>query len=940
MLVLWCAFPAQAASRFTPGLKWKTVTTDHFFIHYPAELAALAEEYAGIAEAVYDRQTDRLGWLPGLRTHVVLSDQADRANGAATPLPYNTIYLNASPPDGDAAILLNITDWRYHLFLHEYTHILHLDRAVGDPMWLRTFFGRLPLAFPNVFAPFWMLEGMATFEETAGTAGGRGRGAFTQGMLRTQALEDKLIPATQGGQPLHIWPGGSTRYLYGVRFLMDLETTYGTGTPARLIDEYSNNLMPFRINRNLQRVTGKGLIQVWDEWLERLRMEAHKWQDNGPTTAAERLTTSGFSTGGARVSPDGRWIAYSESTAYDHRRILLRPTDDSTPVRELHWRNSSRDLSWSADGQSLLFSQLDLVGNFKLVSDLYLLSVKSGHVRRLTRGLRLREAHMAADGRIVAVQNSAPRASTTRLVLFDSVDAADGATSKRPGTMRVLFSPEKDVVFADPRFSPDGATVAVSALQNDQRDILLIDVATGQVTQVTDSTAQDAQPSWSPDGATLLFSSDRSGTFDLMAMDIASGDIRRVTRLPGGGFAPEVAPATGNRPASLLYSGLSGDGLDLYRMPYDPNSWTEAPQAGPRPDVSTRRKPVNSLSPRRYNPFPALLPRFWVPVAYEEFGRTYWGAATAGSDPLGHHIYGVTAATTFPEYLTEAFITYQYDGWWPTLQMVYRQDHLPPPDPLVRWWRRQELVADLLFPINHFNQQQQLLIGVDVDDRNASLRCTFCSFAGERTLLFARLGLIHNSGQFYGLGISPTDGRRIALTSEISLKGAGSDLDGSATVLNWREYIPMPKRGHVLQVRLTGAKTTNQIALVAGGTPNGAEGAFNRDFAVRGYADLAFRGQQMVRSTVAYQFPLALPNMGVLTWPLFIEKLHGNLFLDHALVRGFNRNWNNGLGGGAEIGIDMAVGYFVPLTVRLGVATGKGHRGTTQVYLRAILPNF
>ena len=34
-------------------------------------------------------------------------------------------------------------------------------------------FGRLPLAFPNLFLPTWQIEGLATYEESAITGTGR-----------------------------------------------------------------------------------------------------------------------------------------------------------------------------------------------------------------------------------------------------------------------------------------------------------------------------------------------------------------------------------------------------------------------------------------------------------------------------------------------------------------------------------------------------------------------------------------------------------------------------------------------------------------------------------------------------------------------------------------------------------------------------------------------
>ncbi len=59
--------------------------------------------------------------------------------------------------------------------------------------------------------------------------------------------------------------------------------------------------------------------------------------------------------------------------------------------------------------------------------------------------------------------------------------------------------------------SPDGRHVAVE--QN--RDIWLLDVASGAATRFTSDPGWEAFPTWSPDGSRIIFTSNRGGTFDL-----------------------------------------------------------------------------------------------------------------------------------------------------------------------------------------------------------------------------------------------------------------------------------------------------------------------------------------------------------------------------------------------------------------------------------------
>jgi Tol biopolymer transport system component len=65
--------------------------------------------------------------------------------------------------------------------------------------------------------------------------------------------------------------------------------------------------------------------------------------------------------------------------------------------------------------------------------------------------------------------------------------------------------------------SPDGKRIAVertdAATQN--RDIWLVEVASGAMTRFTSDPGWDAFPTWSADGSRILFTSNRSGVFDL-----------------------------------------------------------------------------------------------------------------------------------------------------------------------------------------------------------------------------------------------------------------------------------------------------------------------------------------------------------------------------------------------------------------------------------------
>jgi len=148
------------------------LATEHFTIYFHQGEDRTARRLAVIAEETWQALKRQSFGPPPPTTHVVLVDQWDLANGYATPLPRNTIVVSASwPPSSD--FIGGTDDWLRLVFTHEFTHIVHLDRSFGGARAVRNLFGRISIAFPNLYLPAWQIEGLATYEESVLTGGGR-----------------------------------------------------------------------------------------------------------------------------------------------------------------------------------------------------------------------------------------------------------------------------------------------------------------------------------------------------------------------------------------------------------------------------------------------------------------------------------------------------------------------------------------------------------------------------------------------------------------------------------------------------------------------------------------------------------------------------------------------------------------------------------------------
>jgi TolB protein len=73
-------------------------------------------------------------------------------------------------------------------------------------------------------------------------------------------------------------------------------------------------------------------------------------------------------------------------------------------------------------------------------------------------------------------------------------------------------------------------------------DIVKLDLATGELVQLTDTPGYDAEPTVSPDGKTIVFTSTRDGDLDIYTMDLNGENVKRLTDAVGYDGGPFFSP--------------------------------------------------------------------------------------------------------------------------------------------------------------------------------------------------------------------------------------------------------------------------------------------------------------------------------------------------------------------------------------------------------------
>ena len=224
------------------------------------------------------------------------------------------------------------------------------------------------------------------------------------------------------------------------------------------------------------------------------------------------------------VSPDGSRLAFtSYSERYPQIFVLSRESG-----RRLSFHNTRSGLnttpSWSPDGRKIALSS-SRSGN----PEIYVANADGTSPRRLTysRGVDISPAWNPKTGAQIAFVSG--RGGVPQIYLMD----ADGSSVRR------LTAGEGDAV--TPAWAPNGKTLAFSWTRGyapGNYNIFLMDVASGEVVQLTHGAGRNEHPWFSPvDGRHIVFESSRHGGKQIFTMLADGTRVRALTR-DGNNTAP------------------------------------------------------------------------------------------------------------------------------------------------------------------------------------------------------------------------------------------------------------------------------------------------------------------------------------------------------------------------------------------------------------------
>lgn len=867
-LFLICS-TAQASA--PAGENWLTLSTPNFRVHHTAPLSIYAKHFAYALEKNLPALEQRLRWKAPTPIDIVVMDPSDSANGLAMNFPSTRMEVYASPFEVDTS-LSHYFNWVNELAVHELTHIIANDSALGFYLTLRSIFGSW--VKPNGLQPLWLVEGLAVYQETSLSEGGRGRSPWLESTLRS-AMGSKSLTSSdylsldRFNDGNSWWPGGATPYLMGYT-IQSMATKNLTDLPGE-ISITNAGQFPFMPNTALEKVQGKDWFHIWNRAPSTL---AGRFPSYSNSFCA--LTKSGNATGGHALSADG-WIYFSEENfergSWISRVRADAPCNEAEVERLMHREfGGPAQVAVSADGKYLAFSKFDNHSFERLWADLYIYEIERGTVDQLTKNARAKDPAFRGEHLYYVAQTSDTRQAIRSQHLQNKTEA-EVFSSLPLERISGLFADDKGILFSlhnnkgserifaiDLSSAPSSVPAKISAIMPEPKVLPHF----------------ERHPYRQSDGK-ILYSLFQKGKAkqDLYSFDPKNGKSQPLATSDSG-FLDRAIPYKNE----LIAMAFTPKGFQIAKVVPSNFSPQEQSQdlheflSGEKPADSPRATEAELTSLGEVKPYSAtsttatsLWPQYWLPEISAAEEGTLLGASTTGNDALDYHSYGLMAQydtrAKFPLY--RAFYTNrvfksafhvevkQSNNFFASSKSSNRSN-LYMAETIIPWHKWYFILGGAY--------QKQSLFG-----RNSQSAIAFQNISIDETgkspaAIYANHGYLLN---LYS-GIYPTT-------------------KGEKTFADIRPKFGFYLRGilpsHGMGLTAQAGITTNKLLVSNYYTGGGLSPLTTQNFVVRGYPVDSLLGQKIATVNARYTLPLFHPYRGLGTHPFFLESIglsfHGDM---------------------------------------------------------------
>lgn len=565
-----------------PDLKWQTIETEHFYVHYPVskkgpegnphyvDATWAARKVATVSDEMWEPMCAEFNYYLVEKVHIMLLDQPDDLEGFTVPA-FDWIVISANP-GGSFYRMRGRMEWFADVMVHEFAHVVSLKEAA--PYTEHSFgvgIGGLYQDGVNdtftggeIFLmdtdPTWWVEGGA--EYWSDEAGYNWWTPSRDQNLRATMLEERWLNADEWishGQTVG-WGDGERRYQQGYSFALYLRQRFGDDAYTA-IGEHSAKKWKADWRKNVQEVTGFTVDELHADHKAYLMAKyegvREAVRDSGEAVGRELITAPGAweytdpagrdawyekpfkdrkdereQKGGTwdfhpQVSQDGRWFAEVSRAA-----LVFKPWIREQYIglgADFDSITNAQRLQDQADKSGRLYAAFDYGFDFIPGRDAVVVTANEGLLNNPAASVE-RDGY---DWNQLYIADLTSPATEKRKHADGKEEVATWSKFKWNKHAKKVYTPIPNTQRGvEPRVSPDGQWVAYFEYASGTHNLAVIKLDGSEKRLLTDYHDGTWMQSldWSPDGTKLLLTMFHNFEQDMYLVDVASGKFEAWTR--------------------------------------------------------------------------------------------------------------------------------------------------------------------------------------------------------------------------------------------------------------------------------------------------------------------------------------------------------------------------------------------------------------------------
>ncbi len=695
------------------SIRWMQIKSVNFQVIFPENYEEQGAYIADVLEYAYQYGSVSLGHNPK-KVSVIIHNQTVVSNGFVSWAP-SRIEMFTNPPQNNDA-----HDWLESLALHEFRHIVQIDKLnQGVTRLLSFLFGEQATgAVLGLFVPMWFMEGDAVATETALTNAGRGRlPSFEQG-LRAQVLEKGVYSfdkAVLGSMKDHV----PNYYELGYQLVASARKQYGVDIWDKVLTHVGRRPYTiFPMTFGLKKYAGVTKMQ---HYRNTMGMLESAWSDQW-----ERGAYSAYEA----VNPDKKLFSSYRYPAFinDTTLMALKTGMEAIPAVVSLGLDGSESVLFrpgplqshpiSANGDVIVWSQYrrDPRWEHRSWSEVYRYDVSTGIKQQLTRQTRYFSPSISADGKLIAVAEVTDQNQYSIVV----IDATSGDFLRRYST------PGNDFLMT-PSWHQNNYTIIAVALDESGKRLVVTDKELGGFATIFHAghTEISRPRFFSSDG--IFFNGSFSGVDNVYSLDVPTGEIRMLVSSEYGALDAVLSPGGD----SLFWSDYSYMGYDMVKGTFTTDS---APLLDDVADHSLQMHEVLAGQEEGLVTRGNIPRKEYLAIPYYKMSNLFsfhsWGPIVLDADNLegkpGFSLLSQNKLSTsfanigyiydLNEGLGKYYMKYSYEGLYPVIDLVAetglrRSNYRSRQNELVPFlWRESSWKLGFNIPLNF--QKESFNIGV------------------------------------------------------------------------------------------------------------------------------------------------------------------------------------------------------------------------------------